>query len=391
MSEQALTDLMTLLPIVGPPSKEKQVSQWIQEQLLSMGVQAAQISEDAAQHQSEYGGDCGNLIVQIPGRKDGPRLMFSTHMDTVPDAVGCRPRLDRALGRIVNDAEGRALGGDNRLGCAALLTLARTLMQRNGEHLPMTLVFFVQEEVGLVGARGLDLTRLGDPLPTMCFNLDGGCVDEFVTAVTGTERFTIDITGISTHAGGRPADGVSAAVIAARAIAQLDEAGWHGRIEQLEGVGSANVGIMNGGQGSNVVMPHLHILAEARSHDPSFRRLIVDRWRKAFVQAAADVHNRHGERGDVTFGPGPTYEAFALPDDEPTVVRALAAAQHCGITVKLVSNDGGMDANHIVAHGIPAITIGVGQRSVHGPEEWIDLADYEAVCTLISEIAMAEV
>lgn len=389
MFEQALTDLMTLLPIAGPPSKEKQVSQWIQEQLLAMGVQPAHIGEDEAQHQSEYGGDCGNLIVQIPGRKDGPRLMFSTHMDTVPDAVGCRPRLDRAQARIVNDAEGKALGGDNRLGCAALLTLARTLMPLAGDHLPITLVFFVQEEVGLVGARGLDLTRLSNPLPTLCFNLDGGRVDEFVTAVTGTQRFTIDITGISAHAGGRPADGVSAAVIAARAIARLDEAGWHGRIEKAEGVGSANVGIMNGGQGSNVVMPHMHILAEARSHDPGFRRLIVDTWREAFLQAAAEVHNQHGERGNVTFGPGPTYEAFALADDEPTVVRALAAAQRCGITAKLVSNDGGMDANHIVAHGIPAVTIGAGQRRVHGPEEWIDLADFEAVCNLISHIALA--
>jgi len=58
-----------------------------------------------------------------------------------------------------------------------------------------------------VGARGLDLALLGAPAPTMCFNWDGGRADQFVTAVTGTERFTIDLTGIASHAGSRPADG----------------------------------------------------------------------------------------------------------------------------------------------------------------------------------------
>ena len=164
---------------------------------------------------------------------------------------------------------GRALGGDNRLGCAILLALARQLIPLAGDHAPVTLVFFVQEEVGLVGARGLDLTLLGSPFPAMCINLDGGPVHELVTAVTGTERFTVDIAGIPAHAG-RPAGGVSAAVIMAMALAELQQGGWHGRIERNAGRGSANVGIVEGGQGSNVVMPALNILAEARSHDPDF-------------------------------------------------------------------------------------------------------------------------
>jgi tripeptide aminopeptidase len=245
----------------------------------------------------------------------------------------------------------------------------------------------VQEEVGLVGARGLDVALLGTPTPTLCYNLDGSGADEFVTSVIGTQRFTIDIAGIAAHAGAFPADGLSAAVVAAHALAALDRDGWHGKIVRAEGVGSANVGIINGGQGSNVVMPTLHMLAEARSHDPAFRQRIIDAWQAEFRKAAAELANQKGEHGSVTFGPGPTYEAFALSPTEPTVQRLLGAAALCGLDAQLVSNDGGMDANWIVAHGIPAVTIGVGQRSVHSPAEWIDLDEFDAVCELMRTVA----
>ncbi|MBI3960612.1 MAG: M20/M25/M40 family metallo-hydrolase [Chloroflexi bacterium] len=384
---ETLDDLLALLPIPGPPAQEGEVAAWLRARLAGMGIPEGQMVHDRAQEQSEYGGDVGNLIVQIPGCWPGPRLLFSTHMDTVPIAVGCRPRLDREQMGIVNDAPGRALGGDNRLGCAALLHLARVLLERKGDHPPVVLIFFVQEEVGLVGSRGLDISLLGQPLPAMCFNLDGGPPDEFVTAVIGAERFTVEITGIAAHAGAHPADGLSAAVLAARSIATLDGDGWHGRIEKSEGIGSANVGILRGGQGSNVVMPDLHILAEARSHDPAFRQKIIERWKAEFIRVAQEMTNQKGEKGAVSFGPGPTYEAFALDESGPTIQRALAAARQMGIAARLVSNDGGMDANRIVAHGIPALTVGVGQRRVHQPEEWIDLADFERVCRLVVEMA----
>ena len=387
MFDEALNDLMALLPIEGPPAKEGRVATYIRNRLLDIGVSAAQIVYDNANTQSEYGGETGNLIARIDGHRAGARLMFSTHMDTVPNAVGCLPRLEQERNRIVNDAAGRALGGDNRLGCAALLNLARELMKLDGDHPPITLVFFVQEEVGLVGARGLDLNLLGEPVPTLCYNLDGGRANEFVTAVIGAERFTIDLTGIASHAGAYPEAGLSAAVIAAHAVATLHREGWHGRIRRDEGIGSANLGIINGGQGSNVVMPSLHILAEARSHDPHFRRRIIEAWKLEFTKATQSLTNQDGQHGAVSFGTGPTYEAFALREDEPVVERLQRAAARCQIETHLVSNDGGMDANWIVAHGIPAVTIGAGQRDVHMPAEWIDLSDFATVCQLIYTVA----
>ena len=47
-----------------------------------------------------------------------------------------------------------------------------------------------------------------------------------------------------------------------------------------------------------------------------------------------------------------------------------------------------MDANWIVAHGIPAVTIGAGQRQVHTADEWIDLADFDKACALVVALAL---
>ena len=316
--------------------------------------------------------------------------MFSTHVDTVPDCVGSRPRLDEANDRIVNDAEGKGLGADDRTGCAILLHVARMLADRKGGHAPTTLLFLVQEEVGLVGSRGLDTSLLGDPFPSCCFNYDGGDATEMDTVATGTERFTIDLKGVSAHAGSSPEKGVSCAVIAARAIAELEADGWFGRIEKNEGRGSANIGILRGGRGSNVMMPDLHILAEARSHDRNFRKRIMAVWRETFERTAAEVRNLAGQSGEVVFGSGPTYEAFALGEDTAVVRAARAAAASCGLKLHAETDEGGSDANWLVAHGIPTITLGAGQYQVHTTREWVSLKEFRKACELARELALAE-
>ncbi len=383
--DRAVSDLLELLPIPGPPAGERAVAEHLRGRLIALGVPATRIVSDRAQDQSEYGGDTGNLIVRLDGRGQGERWMFSTHMDTVPGAVGTRPRIESD--EISSDVADKALGGDNRAGCAVVLQVAEALIARNGDHAPVTLVFFIQEEVGLVGARGLDLDRVGEPRPTCCFNFDGGAPDELVTAVIGTERFNIDVEGIPVHAGSRPEQGISATAIAAVAIADLERGGWNGKIINDEGEGSANIGTISGGTGTNVVMPNLHILAEARSHSPEFRKTIIETWRDTFEGAAATLTNTHGQHGSVRFSSGPTYEPFSLPDDAPVIRVVEAAASRCGFETTNVINNGGMDANWIVAHGIPAVTIGVGQRNAHTPDERLDLYRFRTACRLAVAIA----
>lgn len=383
----SVSELLELLKIEGTSGHEERVAEFISNRLRTLGVPTSEIVFDDAQKQSEIGGNVGNLIVRFPSKLKNPplRRMFTAHMDAVPDTVGADPILDGEF--IRNNAAGKALGGDNRTGCAVLLHVARKLIELNGNHAPTTLVFFVQEEIGLVGSRGLDLAKLGTPKPSACYNFDCSKPQDVIHAVTGTERFHIHITGKASHAGAHPEDGVSAAAIAALALAELIKNGWHGRIKKAEGAGSANTGTINGGSGSNVVMPELHILAEARSHQREFRRAIVAAWREAFERAASSVTNRAGECGSVRFSPGPLYEAFHMGLQEPVVVNAVAALQALGLVPDFQINDGGMDANNVVMHGIPTVTLGCGQQHVHTPREQVVLEHFHNACRLAAWLA----
>ncbi len=384
----ALEYLMNVLPIPGPPGDEKLVAEYVKDQCRKLGVPDDAMASDTTNEQSDYGGNTGNLAIRLDGKRGGPRRLLATHMDTVPLAVGSRPRIEGD--RVVNDAEGRALGADARCGVAALLHAIKQLRALDGDHPPVTVLITVQEEVGLVGARGLDVSILGPELPAMGFEFDGARTDEFSYRIIGTQRMNIRVQGRAAH-GGRPQHGVSAAAIEALALAELVENGWFGYVEKPEGDARTNLGILEGGKGSNVVMPDLYGLAEFRSHSVPFRSRVIEVWKDAFRRAAERVTNDEGEPGSVEFTPGPSYEPLELPTDSPTVTVAQAAARQCGIDAELVTNDGGTDANHLAAKGIPTITIGIGGFKCHSPSEYVDLDEFRNCCRLAVTVATAEV
>ena len=160
--------------------------------------------------------------------------------------------------------------------------------------------------------------------PKLAFNWDGGAAEKVTVAATGGYRLQIEIEGLAAHAGGAPEQGISAIAIASLAIAQLVRDGWHGLIVKGDRRGTSNVGVIRGGEATNVVTDHVEIKAEARSHDQKFRREIVEAIEKAFHAAATEVRNERGQDGKVQIHGRQDYEAFKLADDDPSVARRRA-------------------------------------------------------------------
>src|SRR3984957_459098 len=165
----AIDRLMRFLAIEGVTGKEKAIAADVAKALRQVGVPAGAIRYDGAQERIPLPTQTGNLIVGLPGTRPGPRLLFSTHLDTVPLCAGAVP-VRVGKDRIKAQDE-TALGGDNRPGCACLVTLAATLLEQNLPHPPITLLFTVREESGLFGARYLELARWN--WPVMGFNVGG--------------------------------------------------------------------------------------------------------------------------------------------------------------------------------------------------------------------------
>ncbi|MHC4913914.1 MAG: M20/M25/M40 family metallo-hydrolase [Planctomycetota bacterium] len=388
-TDPAVQDLLDLLPVPGEPGSEKAVAELVRAKLREMGVADESMCFDTASERSEIGGEVGNLVVRIEGRGSGERRMLSSHLDTVPGAVGSKPRVEGD--RVVNDAPGRCLGADARAGCAVMLAGARRLMEMKGQHPPWTLVFFVQEEIGLVGARWLDVGLLGEPRPSMCFNYDGGDVCEIISSVIGTERMHVEVSGVASHTQAT-LRGISAAEIFCRAAAECTAGGWHGVVEQSGKKGLANVGVLRGGTGSNVVMPELYALLEARSFDRDFRETILETWRAA-LRASTERANAERpdapERAAVSFRQGPIYDPYTLEADHPAVVAASKAVGAMGLEPKLVDDWGGQDTAWITAHGVPAVGMGFGGRKAHTPDEFVDLVEFRRACALTEKLVSA--
>jgi tripeptide aminopeptidase len=385
--KSAIELILQLLAIPGRSGEEAAVAQFIREKLIAAGAPVEAIVTDNAHTKTIIEGDVGNLILRLPGTVRGPRRLLMAHMDTVPICFGAKPV--RQGETIVSADPQTGLGGDDRAGCAVLLNTALKILQENLPHPPLTFVWMIQEEVGLHGARNLQLGKLGGKIG-LAFNWDGGAAEKLTIGATGGYRLAIEITGLASHAGGAPEEGISAIAIAALAIADLVNNGWHGLIEKGKRAGTSNIGVIRGGEATNVVTDRVSIRAEARSHDPKFRMKIVKEIERAFQRATKAVKNVAGRTGRVEFDGRLDYESFKLPADSPCVVAAQAAVEALGGEPLLAIANGGLDANWMNEHGIPTVTLGCGQRMIHTVNEQLDLKAFQLACQIALKLAVAE-
>jgi tripeptide aminopeptidase len=370
---KALDLVMQLMAIPGRSGEETAVADFICSQLIAAGFPDSSFHFDDAHRRSPIGGQLGNLVLKLPGTVRGPRRMLSAHLDTVPICVGSRPI--RKGKNIKSSDKATGLGADDRSGATVLLCTALSIARGNLPHPPLTFLWTVQEEAGLFGARFARKSLLGNP--KLAFNFDGGSSTRLTIAATGGYRTTIDVRGIATHAGNRPEEGISAIAIASLAIADLVQHGWHGLVDKSEGQGTSNVGVITGGEATNVVTDHVALRVEARSHEPKFRARIVKEIEQAFKRAARAVRNTPGKCGAVSFNGSLDYESFRLSRDEPCVVAAMAAIRDEGFEPELAVTNGGLDANWLTAHGIPTVSLGCGQRNIHSVHEELDIAEFQ--------------
>jgi len=382
---RAVAHLMDLLAVEGPSGREGRVVAAVRKKLRAAGCKAAWMRNDGVHRRIPHDFEVGNLIVKLPGTVKGPRRLFMGHMDTVPLCRGAVPV--RRGKRIVSKGH-TGLGADNRTAVACLVTLVETLLKRRLSYPPLTLLFTVGEEVGLWGARLVSLTALGKP--RRGFNVDSGAPAGLIVGALGADRWEVRVEGCSAHAGVHPEHGVSAALIASRAIADVAARGFFGKIVKGGKRGSSNVGSIRGGEANNQVTDLVVVRGESRSHDPKFVTGITDTYRKAFERAARSVKNHRGRTGAIRFEARSDYAPFKLDARAPVVRQAAAAARSIGLRPKLISVDGGADANWLNARGVPTVTFGAGQHGAHTVDEYVDVSEYVDGCRLAVAIATGD-
>ncbi|CAN5401342.1 M20/M25/M40 family metallo-hydrolase [soil metagenome] len=364
--------LLELVQIDSESRKEREVAQRIKQICEELGAQVE--IDDAG---GKVGGNSGNVIARFPGTLPSAEpIMMSAHMDTVVPGEGVKPVIE---GDIIRSDGTTVLGGDDKSGCAVIIETIRCLQEQNIPHAPIEAVFSICEEVGLLGAKQVDVSKLKAKYGIVFDSDDPGFL---FTKGPSANHMEFKIHGLESHAGVAPEEGISAIRIAAEAITNMNL----GRIDEET---TANIGVIEGGRATNIITNLVTLRGEARSHDNDKLEAQTQHMLKCLEDAASKhevtvegVTTKARIESHVTR----EYWAMDVSDDSRVVQLVKNAATRLGLKVETMASGGGCDANIFNQKGIECANLGTGMRAIHTVKEWLDVKDMCASAEMTVEM-----
>jgi len=313
--------------------------------------------------------DIGNVVAVFPGTRPGT-ILVSTHMDTAGTDRGIVPVIGDD--GVIRTDGATILGADDKSGLAGCLELIRLLRAHPEWSYPtIEFVSTVGEELGLVGSRHLDVSRLD---ATHGFVLDTAGVMGSVTYWSPTSVYlTITFHGRKAHAGVEPEKGISAVQVAAEAIASM-------RLGRIDEETVANIGTVQGGEARNIIPDTVVLQGMARSHDQDKLDRQLTTMRRA-CQRAADAR-----AASVDFVAEEIYQTYRIAEDARPYREAANAIRSLGLEVSPRKSGGGTDGNYFNAKGIPCVALPTGMVDEHATSEHIAIDDLVLACQVLVAI-----
>ncbi len=356
--------LLELVRIDSLSKREGHIAKRLATELSELGADVE--FDDAG---AKVGGEIGNLIAHVRGTTDAPPLLLCAHMDTVEPGVGVKPVVE---GDVIRTDGTTVLGGDDKSGVAIILECLRVCRERSLRHPPLEIVFTICEELGLLGARHLDITRVRARAGLV---FDSDAVGFVFTRAPGSNHLEVVVRGRAAHAGMAPEQGVSAIQVAADAISRM-------RLGRIDAETTANLGVVSGGRAVNIIPDEVRILGEARSHDAAKLDAQCAHMRSCFEDAA-----RRAPGSAVEVRIEPSYAAMNVSDDAAIMRLLRQAAADVGRTIEAAGMGGGCDANILNQRGLEVVNLGTGMREIHTTKEWLKVSDMVAA----AEVTLATI
>ena len=261
-----------------------------------------------------------NVVIRVPGtssRRFEPPVILQAHLDMVPAvAAGVTFDFSKDSLRLVEEddwisAEGTTLGADDGIGVALCLALIDT---DDIPHPPLIIVFTANEEVGMLGAKALDMSTLKAP---RMINLDhcdegsvvigcaGGATAELTLPIERKEingkLIQIEITGMKGgHSGEKiHLGGANALRMPARIIREMVYSGH-------TGFGMAEY---SGGTAENAIPKNSHCVlavpeenaADVQAAAEAAADILRARWRKKEPDMKIEITSCDGSANALTF------------------------------------------------------------------------------------------
>lgn len=363
-SKRLLQRFLRYISCDSESKNERQFCEMMEAELKAVGFETAR---------DEIGGKIGsngfNLYGWLPG--EGTPILFSCHMDTVTPGVNIQPVV---VDGVVRSGGDTILGADDKSGIAAVLEAVESIREQKKAHRPVEVLFSVCEELGLLGAKHADYSRIKSKQAIV---LDGGLINSVDNQSPANMHLYFAITGKSAHAAAEPEKGIHALKAAVQAIANIP----CGYVDDLSVMNVAN--LLAPGK-TNVVPDKATFDMEIRSF--SEERLNEHaRNAEEAVKAACEAYG-----AQYTLTSEKLFGILHVPAESPLAKRLAAVYRELGIELKLERTYGGCDATWLFSHGIDALNIGTGMQDPHGLSEHIAISDLELTTKAVELMMLPE-
>lgn len=358
--EQVLQIFEELTIISGTSLNERKVADYISS--FTKELPYLLIEDKAGK---KIGGDTGNLIfVPHSYQATAPTTAFLAHMDTVRDTG--KTVTERTNDRIKSSTNTQ-LGADNRLGVALLLWfmehISRLDIQPN-----ILFVFTIAEEIGLLGAKELDLAPWS---VSQAYVLDSSLrPGKFIADCYGCCIFEARFNGKAAHSAVSNGNGINAISMAVEAVSTILST------PIPEGF-KRNIGKIKGGEATNIIPDSCHIEGEVRGVSSADMNSILAEYKKICGIIAGE------KNGSVTWNDYADFEGYTIPESSSLRNILESSLLESGLTPEGVTYTGGSDANALNAKGIKAINLGIGAQNPHSDDEFVLFEDIHSMMKLL--------
>ena len=370
--KRLIESFMELVKIDSVSREEKEVADFLVKKLKDLGLE---VTVDQAGEKVKS--NSGNIIARLKGSvKKATPIMFSAHMDTVVPGKKIKPICEGE--KIVSSGE-TILGADDKAAIAALLEALQIIKENNILCGDIEIVFSICEEIGLEGAKNLDISSLN---AQMGFVLDaGGQVGKIITTAPSQNSLQIIIYGKSAHAGSNPEEGINAIQVAGFALSRIKL----GRIDEET---TANIGIISGGKATNIVPDKVTLKGEVRSRNEEKLEKHTERLKKITEDTAQEFK----AKAEVKINR--EYSCYNLSSDDQVLKISMKAAKDMGLQPELCPSGGGSDANVFNKKGFPSVVLAIGMEKVHTVDEYILIKNLkntaEYILSIINTVVSGE-
>jgi tripeptide aminopeptidase len=352
--ERLLNTFLELVRIDSPSGGEKEAAEYVANRLRALGLKP-QMDE------------LNNVFARWDGK--GKPIFLNAHTDRVEPGKSIKPIV---MDGVIKSDGATILGADDLAGVAAILEALQSILEDRLSHVPLEVAITTQEEIGLHGAKGLDLTQFRAKEGVV---LDShGPVGEIILASPAHNHLDVVIHGKAAHSGAMPEQGIDALRVAANAIRAM-------KLGRIDKETTANIGVIHGGAARNIVPDRIELLAEARSRNP--RKL--ERQTRAMKKALEQAAKPFGARIEITITRA--YNHYKFREGDNAVKRVARAIQKIGRKPRYALSGGGSDANIFNAKRMKAVVASVGYEQIHTTGESLPIGELVKAAELVVALA----